>query len=157
MDKIDISVKKMWEDYLTSIGESIIKTNKKYTSWHFCSDEKSANELARLVKEGVKRGTTSLYYLYEVENEKIPMADEYSVITNWSGIAECIIRTKKVRVLPFKDINEELAEIEGEGDKSLEYWKKAHIDVFIEELKELGMEFTSDMMVVFEEFEVVYK
>lgn len=151
------SVRKMWENYLNSIGERATNTSKSYTSWYFCDDEKSANNLAKLVREGVKRGTTSLYDWYSVDNEELPKVGCYSVITDWNGIAQCIIRTKKVTILPFKDVNEELAKIEGEGDKSLEYWQKVHIDFFTRELKEQKMEFSQDMLVVFEEFEVVYE
>ena len=157
MEQEHQSVKKIWEDYLISIGESIAMTNKSYTSWYFCDNEKDADELAELVKEGVKRGTTSLNYWYELENEELPMAGNHSVITNWSGVAWCITRTKKVTVLPFKDVTEELAKIEGEGDKSLMYWQKVHIDFFTRELKEQAIKFSQNMLVVFEEFEVVYK
>jgi uncharacterized protein YhfF len=43
------SVKKMWEDYLMSINETVEMTEKKYEAWSFCHDEKNANELAKLV------------------------------------------------------------------------------------------------------------
>lgn len=157
MEQEHKSVKKMWKDYLISIGENAINTDKRYTSWYFCDNEKSANDLAKLVKEETKRGTTSLHYCYELENEELPMKDNYSIITDWNGIAQCIIKTKKVYILPFKDVNEELAGIEGEGDKSLDYWRKVHIYFFTRELKEQEIEFSEDMLVVFEEFEVVYK
>ena len=157
MDKEHISVKKMWEDYLTSIDEKIENIKRNYTSWYFSNNKKSANDLAKLVKEGRKRGTTSLYCWYEIDNDELPMIDSYSIITDWNGIAQCIIRTKKVTILPFKDVNEEFSQIEGEGDKSLEYWKKVHIYFFKRELKELGKEFTPNILVVFEEFELMYK
>lgn len=157
MGKEHISVKRMWEDYLTLIGESVGNTNKSYTSWYFCDNESSANNLAKLVIEGTKRGTASLYELYKIEKEELPTVNCYSIITDWNGIAQCIIRTKKITILPFKDVNEELANIEGEGDKSLKYWQEAHIDFFTRELKGFNMEFSQDMIVVFEEFEVVYK
>ncbi len=70
MEQEHQSVRKMWEDYLISIGESIAMTDKTYNSGYFCDNEKDADELAELAKEGVKRGTTSLYYWYEVENEE---------------------------------------------------------------------------------------
>ncbi|APC41229.1 ASCH domain-containing protein [Clostridium estertheticum] len=157
MEQEHKSVEKMWRKYLKSIGGSTYNTNKNYTSWHFCDNEKSANDLAKLVRGKVKRGTCSLYYFYGVENEELPMEDNHSIITTWNGIAQCVIKTKKVTVLPFKDVNEKFAEIEGEGDKSLEYWRKVHIDFFTRELKEVKREFSQDMLVVFEEFEVVYK
>lgn len=153
----DKSVKDMWEKYLISIGENFINTNKKYTAWYFCDNEESANNLAALTREGIKRGTTSLYDLYKLENEELPEVGEYSIITDWDGVAKCLIRNKKVTILSFKDVGKELAAIEGEGDKSLNYWRKVHIDFFTRELKNLEMEFTEDGLVVFEEFEVVYK
>lgn len=157
MVNVHKTVNEMWENYISSIGEDINKTSKKYTSWYFCDNEESANSLANLVKEGIKRGTASLHYLYELENEPVPKEGEYSVITKFNGEAECIIKSKKVTILPFKDVDEELAYIEGEGDKSLKYWREVHIDFFTRELRAQGLEFNENMKVVFEEFEVIYK
>lgn len=157
MEQEHKSVKKMWEDYLKSIGEDGKSTEKNYDSWYFCDNEKDANELAELVKQGVKRGTSSLHYLCELEGEKLSQAGDLSVITNFQGIAQCIIQTKKVTVLPFKDVTEEYAIIEGEGDKSLKYWRDVHIDVFSRELKDIKKKFSEDMLIEFEEFVLVYK
>lgn len=151
------SVKAMWNDYLSSIGEDAGRTGKTYTSWYFCDNEKDANELAGLVREGIKRGTTSLYDLYKKDGDELPLPDSYSVITDWSGIAKCIIRTKKVTILAFHDADKELAETEGEGDKSLNYWRQAHLHAFTRELKDYDMVFSENMLIVFEEFEVVYR
>ncbi|WP_282432803.1 hypothetical protein [Desulfosporosinus sp. FKB] len=35
-----ISIKEMWVNYLISIGEEIVGTNKNYTSWHFVTMRK---------------------------------------------------------------------------------------------------------------------
>lgn len=45
---------------------------------------------------------------------------------------------------------------EGEGDKSLEYQKEGHIDFFNRKLKNYNKEVSEDMLVVCEEFEVIY-
>ena len=56
------------------------------------------------------------------------------------------------------DITEEYARCEGEGDKSLAYWKEAHRQVFERECREdCGIGLTEDMICVCEEFDVVYK
>ena len=157
MVKENKSVKEMWENYLMSIGDDIINTNKNYTSWQFCDNEESANNLAELVRQGTKRATTGLYYFYEIEGETLPKTGDFSIIIDWYGIAQCIIETKKVTILPFKEVTKKQAEIEGEGDKSLKYWSEAHIKFFNRELKEHNKEFSADMLVVFEEFEIVYK
>jgi len=83
MEQEHKSIKEMWGNYLTSIGENINNTDKNYTSWHFCDNKKDADNLAELVKQGVKRATTALYYSYEVEGEAIPKAQDLSIITDW--------------------------------------------------------------------------
>ncbi len=157
MQKKHESVQVMFKNYLNRIAKATESDDKEYTSWHFSNNEESANSLAKLVKDGVKRGTTSLHYWYESEDEELPKKGDLSIITDWNGIAQCIIDIKKVTILPFKEVTEEFAKIEGEGDKSLEYWRRVHIDFFAKELSEIGKEFIEDMLVVLEEFEVVYR
>jgi uncharacterized protein YhfF len=157
MKDTDKSVQEMWERYLMTIGENPGSTEMTYQSWYFCDNQEDANELVELVMSGTKRGTASLYILYERANERIPAAGDLSVLTDWDGIARCIIRDKNVTIVPFKDISEEHAMIEGEGDKSLDYWRRAHINFFTRELEGMGAEFNEDVLVVFEEFEVVFQ
>ncbi|HKM00449.1 MAG TPA: ASCH domain-containing protein [Sedimentibacter sp.] len=154
---VNKSIEKIWTDYLKSLGENPINTNKIYTSWYFCDNKQDADELAQLVMDGIKKATASLYLFYESENEELPKVGDLSVITNWEGEAKCIIRTSNIDIVPFKDVTEEFAQTEGEGDKSLKYWKRAHSEYFSREVKELGKEFNENMLVVCEKFEVVYK
>lgn len=151
------SVKKMWEQYLLAIDEDINSTEKTYEAWHFCNDEHNANELAELVLEGTKKATASAAILYEIDNDPLPKVGELSIITDWNGQAKCIIEVTNVEVVKFKNVTEEFARTEGEGDKSLDYWRRVHKDYFSQELDELGKEFSEDMSVVCERFEVVYK
>jgi uncharacterized protein YhfF len=157
MEKQHNSVEKIWQSYMESIGESIQLTDKTYKAWHFCMDEKNANELAELVRKGVKRGTTSLYYSYQLENEPLPKVGQYNIITNWDGVSQCIIKTVDVAVKPFNEVTEAFAEIEGEGDGSLNYWKKVHEIAFKKELTSTEKEFSEEMLVVCEIFKVVYQ
>lgn len=151
------SVIEMWERYRALAKETSCGTNKSYTSWYFDNNEKDANELAELVLKGTKKATASLYELYEIENEELPKVGDLSIITNWDGIAQCIIQTTNIEIVPYKDVTEEFAATEGEGDKSLAYWKRAHWNYFSSEMKKTGMEPNEDMLVVCEKFELVYK
>ena len=45
---------------------------------------------------------------------------------------------------------------EGEGDKSLAYWRQVHEDFFKDCFGEAGLTFTPDSKVVLEEFRKVY-
>ncbi len=156
MAKEHKTVKEMWKKYLSTIGENINNTSKTYESWYFCNNEKDANELAELVKKGIKKATASLHCLYEIENETIPKVGDYIIITNWNGIAQCVIHITNINIIPFKNVTQAFAAKEGEGDKTLSFWRKVHRKFFTLGLKEYSKKFSEDMLVVCEEFEVVY-
>ena len=126
----------------------------EYEAWSF---GEVPDKLADLVVNSKKRATSSAYAVYEAEDEETPKAGEYSIILNSKDEAVCIIKTIKVGFVPFKEVSAEFAAKEGEGDLSLAYWRDVHQNFFTEELKEIGMDFSKDMLVVCEEFEVVYK
>lgn len=148
------SVTEMW-DRFTEINPEY--KNCKYGAWYFDNNKKSADALAELVKDGIKRATTSLLYWYEKGDETIPAADDINIVTDYEGTAKCIIKTHRVTVLPFHKVSAEMAATEGEGDKSLEYWRRVHISFFTEDLINESIDFSEDTNVVFEEFEMIYK
>ena len=123
----------------------------------WCYGSAAADELARLTAGGIKTATASAYPLYELEQEELPKAGEYNVILLTDGTALCITKTTKVSLVPYRDVSEEHACQEGEGDRTLSYWRKVHEAFFTEELASAGLTFTEDMKVVCEEFEVVFK
>ena len=112
--------------------------------------------LAELTRKGIKTATASAGPLYELEGEPLPQAGEYSVILDSRDDAVCVIRTTRVYTTPFCEVTAEHARKEGEGNRSLAYWRQVHEDFFRTELAGAGLEFTPDMPVVCEEFEVVY-
>ena len=81
-----------------------------YEVWAF-GDE--PDELARLVLEGKKTATASVYDLYGYDNEPLPKAGEYSVIIDSQDRAVCVIRDTEVAIVPFKDVDDEQAYREG--------------------------------------------
>lgn len=150
------SVKTMWSDYLKSLNKRPEQMTENYTSWFFGGDKETADELAELVLSGTKRATASLYDSYAYEDEPIPKAGDYSVITNWEGEAKCIIQTTAINICPFKNVSEAFARREGEGDKSLAYWREVHRHFFSLECQDMLKTFDEDMLVICEEFEMVY-
>ena len=131
------------------------KSNLKgeYQAWAF---GEVPDKLAELVKSGEKVATSSAFALYEIEGEPIPKEGDYSVILNSKDEAVCIIKTTNVEVKEFCKVSKEFAYKEGEGDKSLSYWRKVHEDFFTKELASIGMKFSEHSLVVCEEFEVVF-
>lgn len=126
----------------------------EYEAWAYGDDP---DTLAELTVKGIKTATCSAYYWYENEGEELPKEGEYSVILNSKDEAVCVTKTVKVYIERFKNISEKHAYKEGEGDRSLEYWRRVHMDFFTKEFAEEGIVFSEEMQVVCEEFEVVYK
>ena len=124
-----------------------------YEAWAFGG---APDKLARLVASGIKTATCSSLELMRYEGETIPKIGDHSVILNSAGDAVCIIRTTWVYVETFERVTEEHAFKEGEGDKSLDYWRRIHREFFTEELGAVGLPFDEGSELVCEEFQVVY-
>ncbi len=125
----------------------------EYEAWAFGG---APDKLADLVIRGIKTATCSALVLYEHDNELIPKAGDYSVILDSKDNALCIIQTTRVYIESFNKVSAQHAYKEGEGDRSLEYWREVHEEFFTEELKSINQDFDENMKLVCEEFELVY-
>ena len=140
-------------------NEFSVKTNccpdKKYVDvFSFDLDKVSADILLGLVLSGKKRATASSLFSFKEDN--IPQVGDFNILTDGDGNPHCIIRTTQVTIRPFKDITVDMTIREGENE-TVEEWRNDHRYFFIEEGKMLGYEFSEDMPVVFEDFEVLYQ
>lgn len=149
------SARNLWGDYLDQHLEDAFHEAPK--AIHFCDNEEDANECAKLVKAGIKKATSHSLLGLQYRNEKLPKIGDYTVVTDWSGIAQCLVRTTKVELKPFFSIDEEYAKKEGEGDKSLAYWKRVHWDYYTRELEGFDRLPRESMIIVCEEFEKIFE
>lgn len=125
-----------------------------YEAWSF---GEAPDKLANLVLQGIKTATCSAYDLYLIDNEPLPQTGDFNVILDSNDEAVCIIKTLKVYITEFNQVSEEHAFKEGEGDRSLSYWRKVHVSFLTDELASVNKTFDENTKVVCEEFEVVYK
>ena len=95
-------------------------------------------------------------YWYENGSETMPRANHLQVVTNWDGNPTSIIKTIAVSECKFSEVSPAFAAAEGEGDKSLDWWRKTHWDFFSRECQEQGLTPSENMMLVLENFRVVY-
>lgn len=141
---------KLWATFLTQHPQ-VKQTEME--AWAFGGDP---DGLADLVVKGIKTATASAYDFYALDKEPIPQAGTYDVILDGRGKAVCVIKITKVSVLPFNQVSAEHAFKEGEGDKSLAYWRHVHGDFFRPYFEEAGLTFTEDSLIVCEKFELVF-
>lgn len=118
-------------------------------AWQMGDSPELASELANLIKKGIKTASCGSFASYQQE-ESAPRIGSYNIILDGQNVPVCVIPLVSLQLVRFCDINEEFARKEGEGDLSLEYWKKEHQRFFIRE-----GHFSEDMELIAEEFEVV--
>jgi len=116
-----------------------------------------AYKLLELVLAGVKTATCSSVWEWETEGESIPKVGMLSLILDGADNPKCIIETTDVTIRRYFEVDEVFASEEGEGDRSLDYWRKAHKEYFSRVLPKIEKEFSEDMPLVCERFKVVYK
>jgi uncharacterized protein YhfF len=149
------TVEELWAAFV-EVRPELAGPETRYEAWHFCDNQADADELVELVLAGRKRATAGALWSYEAEGEPVPQPGDFSVVTDWSGAARCVIRTTAVEVVPFDEVSEEFAAAEGEGDLSLAFWREAHWAAFSREFAGTERSPTPDMPVVCECFEVVF-
>ena len=115
-----------------------------------------ARDLANLVLAGTKTATASLGAVNEVKPDEAPVSGGYSVVTDIDGEPICVIRTAEIRHLMFADVDTAFAFDEGEGDRTLSYWREVHSNYFAREAAELGIAFGERSVVCCERFELLY-
>jgi uncharacterized protein YhfF len=141
-------VEAFWERFVTATG-----VIADYDAWAFGDEESPdlADELAWLVLHGPKRATTCLYE-DAVADGDMPTPGAYSVVLDGSGGPVCVIRTTEVDIRPFGEVDDAYAWDEGEGDRSLAFWRQAHIDFFAQN----GHTIEDDTLVVLERFDLLW-
>lgn len=140
----------MWAEFTKNAG---IAPDTAYEAWAFGD---APDKLAQLVLDGIKTATSSAHAPYAIEGEELPQVGEYSVLLDSTDRAVCVICTTRTAIVPFDKISPEHAYREGEGDRSLAYWRSVHEAFFTDCLRKVALPFTADMAVVCEEFTKLY-
>jgi uncharacterized protein YhfF len=114
-------------------------------SFAFGDSPRLADELLALVLKGVKTATCSTA---DEPNTSTP--GERWIVLDGRGTPRCVIETTEVTYRRFGEVDAAFAHEEGEGDRSLAYWRDAHRRYFGRQGK-----FSEDMMLMCERFRLV--
>jgi uncharacterized protein YhfF len=147
---------KFWQKYLASLPEDKRTELRKPEAWGFGRGAEMADELGGLVASGIKQATASLLWEYEAEGSVLPKPGDLSIILDGNDEPLCLIETIEVLVKPFNQVDECFAYDEGEGDRTLKYWRDAHWRFFNITCQEIGRAPSEEMPVVCERFRVVF-
>lgn len=124
-------------------------------SWAFGATPEHADGLLALVLAGTKTATASALWDYEFSGERLPELGLLNIILDGSGRPRALVETVAVEVIAFDRVGADHARAEGEGDRSLAYWREAH-QKFWREHSENPRGFEPDMPVVCERFRLLH-
>jgi uncharacterized protein YhfF len=114
-------------------------------SFAFGDSPALADQLLDLVIRGVKTATCSTE---DEPNTSKP--GERWIVLDGNSMPRCVIESTEVTYRRFGEVDAAFAHDEGEGDRSLAYWRDAHRSYF----GRLG-KFREDMMLMCERFRLV--
>ncbi|MBI4415796.1 MAG: ASCH domain-containing protein [Euryarchaeota archaeon] len=149
-------VDRYWKQFQRSLPPTARRQEKYDWVFHFGS-KRTARAIAALVLEGTKTATGSLKWVYQAENKPIPKPGDLSVITDGSKHPVCVIEDTEIRVVPFDKVDARFAFDCGEGDRTLEGWRKGYWQYIETECARIGRRPTRKTPLVCERFRVVYK
>ena len=150
-------IEKFWWSYLETLPADSPVRDEEYAAERWGDSPEMADELGVLISSGTKTATCSALWEYEGEAESLPKVGTKTIVLDGNGDPLCIIETTEVEVGTYDEVDERFAYEEGEGDRSLEYWREAHWRFFSRTLPNIGKEPAPDMPLVCERFRVVYK
>ena len=138
------------------LAQAGVELGEQYRFDHFGNSAEMASDLGKLVASGRKTATAAfgeVYSHYEIERPKV---GDMEIICDFAGSLLAVIEMVDVRVVPFEEVSAEQARLEGEGDLSLEYWRRVHREYFEAECKAMGSHFSDRSPVLFQRFRLVY-
>lgn len=149
------SAERMWRKFLemwftNELGEDEFN----YYCFQFSRD---ADGLSELVKRGIKKATVNLVLSCENKNIIYPKIGDYNIVLDSKDEAVCVVKIIKVEKRKYSDVDEQFAILEGEGDKTLLYWRKVHEEKFKKLLEEHHQKFDCNLDLYLVRFKLMYK
>lgn len=142
----------VWDRFQTETGDM----RAPYDIFAFGDGPELAEELLALVLSRTKQATASRFAFYQKAGMRPPATGDLSLVLDGEGRPACVIETTKVEISPFNTATEEFAWIEGEGDRSLGFWRAAHLAYFRRECRNEGKAFSEEEPIVFEQFRLIW-
>lgn len=113
-------------------------------------------ELCRLVASGRKTATSSLEAVYAHYGVEYPRVGDVEILCDFEGALVAVVEITVLDTIPFEEVDDEHADLEGEGDRSLDHWMDVHRAFFERECTAMGSYFSDRTAVLCQRFRVTY-
>jgi uncharacterized protein YhfF len=145
----------LWDLYCDRILGRWEPPTRELDVFAFGAGASMASRLAHLVTTGDKRATAMWLEAAKTTGATIPKPGLVSIVVDGFGLPRAAIRTVRTEVYKFGNMPETSAAAEGEGDRTLEDWRDAHLAFFSREAAETGLVFDDSATILMEHFEVL--
>ena len=154
-DPVRIAADQLWKAYLEVLPESE-RQRDYFEAFQFGAGREMANQLARLVLDGIKTATSDLLWHLDFQHKPRWQVGDEHIILNGSWSPVCVIRTTELEVKPFGEVDEAFARDYGEGDRTLDWWREHVFTWYARQCEAMGLQPSYDMPLQCERFEVVF-
>ena len=145
-----------WEQFLASLPADSPYRGRSFIAEGWGDGPEMADELGALIAQGTKTATCSSVWEWEAEGQTPPGVGTLTIVLDGKGEPLCIVETVEVTVRRYNEVDADFARAEGEGDRSLAYWRDAHKRFFTRTMARIGREFSEEMPLVCERFRTIY-
>jgi uncharacterized protein YhfF len=114
-----------------------------------------ADEGAALILSGTKTLTSSPFWDYP--NGKVPFVSAVSVLLDGAQRPRGIVETTRVEIMPFAAITEGMARAYGEGERTVEWWRRVMGGYYRASAARHNIALTDDTLLIWEWFVVVHR
>ena len=153
--KLKLNEQEYWENYLATLNIDNRPINARVTA-AFAGNSQITDELLSLYLQGKKTAGSSLVKDFLTAGDPLPQVGDHWIYLDSCSEPRCILRTDRIVTYKFRDIPLEIPVAEGEGDLSIEYWKRVHSELYKPYLNQWGISDLSEATVITEFFSLVY-
>ena len=157
MEKKDVRITEYWNRFLATLPTDSSYHRRGYQAEKWGDSREMADDLGGLIAAGIKTAACSSVWEWEAEGRPVPEIGSITIVLDWGGDPLCIMETMEVEIKAYRQVDARFAFDEGEGDRSLKYWREAHWRFFSRALAAIGKQPAEDMALVCERFRVIYK
>ena len=125
-------IDRYWKQFQRSLTPAAERP-QKYDSVFYFGSKQAAQKLATLVIEGTKTASGRVH-----DDEPLWKPGDLSVVTDGRDHPVCITEDTEVKVIPFDEVDERYAYDYGEGDRTLDDWRKGYWDEIVAECARTG-------------------
>lgn len=158
---LNSKAKDFWNAYLSQFPKGQLPTisvnNPLFVESSFAGNPAITDDLVQLVIKGKKIAGSSLVRDFQTVGDPLPKVGNFWIALDKNEEPKCILKTVRIEINKFKNITDEIAKAEGEGDCTVKYWKQVHQDIYTPFLEHWGIEDLNEAEVITEFYEVVYK